>query len=59
MGWTCCTFGRRNGVSRVFVGRPEGKRPPVRPRRRSEDNIRKWIFKKWGGGMDWIYLVED
>jgi len=27
------------GVYRVLVGKPEGKRPPGRPRRRWEDNI--------------------
>jgi hypothetical protein len=41
---------------RVLVGRCEGKRPLVRPRRRWEDNV-KWIFKKWDGGMDWIDLA--
>jgi hypothetical protein len=28
------------GIYRVFVGKPEGKRPPGKPRRRWEDNIR-------------------
>ena len=26
---------------------------------RVEGRILKWIFKKWGGGMDWIDLVQD
>jgi len=37
------------GVHRVLVGRPEGKRPLGRPRRRLEDNI-KMDFQEVGGG---------
>jgi len=33
-------LGERRGVHRVLVGKPEGKRPVKRPRRR-------WIFRKW------------
>jgi hypothetical protein len=33
-------MGKRRGVYRVLVGKPEGKRPLVRPRRRWEDNIK-------------------
>ena len=36
------------GVYRVLVGRPEGKRPLERPRRRW-GIILRWIFKKWEG----------
>ena len=44
---------------RVLVGKPEGKRPLGRPRRRWEDNI-KTIFRKCDvGGMDWIELAQD
>jgi len=38
------------GVYRVLVGKPEGKRPMGRPRRRWEDCIR-WIFRKWDVGL--------
>ena len=38
-------MGQGRGVYRVLVGKPEGKRPLGRPRRRWEDNI-KWIFRK-------------
>jgi len=38
---------------RVLVGRPEGRRPLVRPRRRCED------LQKVGWGMDWIELAQD
>jgi hypothetical protein len=42
------------GVYWVLVGKPEGKRPLGRPRRRWKDNIR-WIFRNWdvGYGLDW------
>ena len=40
-------------------GKPEGKRPLGRPRRRWEDNI-KMDFQEVGcGGMDWIELAQD
>jgi hypothetical protein len=42
---------------RVSVGRPEGKRPLGRPRRRWE-NI-KMNLQEAGGGMDWIDLAQD
>jgi hypothetical protein len=38
-------MGERRGVHRVLVGKPEEKRPFLRPRCRWEDNI-KWIFRK-------------
>ena len=42
------------GVHKVLVGKPEGKRPLGRPRRRLEDNI------KIGRGCgDWMELAED
>ena len=42
-------MGERRGVYRVVVGKPEGKRPLGRPRRRWEI-ILSWIFLKWNGG---------
>jgi hypothetical protein len=46
-------------VSRVMVGKPEGKRPLGRPRRRWEDNIRIDLQELVCGGMDWIGLTQD
>ena len=45
------------GVHRVLVGKPEGKRPLGRPRRRWEDSI-KWIFRNLEGvvGTGWSWL---
>jgi hypothetical protein len=41
-------MGEERGVHRVLVGKPEGKRPFGRPKRRWEDNI-KMIFRKLEG----------
>ena len=46
------------GVHRVLVGKPEGKRPLGRPRRRWEDNI-KMDLQELGEGGDWEELVQD
>ena len=40
MGGACGAYGARERVHRVLVGKPEGKRPLGRPRRRWEDNIK-------------------
>jgi hypothetical protein len=47
------------GVYRVLVGKPEKKRPLVRPRLRWEDNIKTDLQKVECGGMDWIELAQD
>jgi hypothetical protein len=36
-------MGKGRGVYKVLVGRPEGKRPVGRPRRRWEDNIKRTL----------------
>jgi hypothetical protein len=43
-------------VHRVLVGKPEGKRPLGRPRRRWEDNIKMDLQKVGGGRGDWSWL---
>jgi hypothetical protein len=45
-------MGERIVLYRVSVGKPEGKRPPGRPRRRWEDNIKMVIQEVVYGGMD-------
>ena len=47
------------GVCRVLVGKPEGKRPLGRHRRRWEDNIKMDLQEAGCGGMDWIELAQD
>jgi hypothetical protein len=52
-------MGEETGVYRVLVGKPEGKRPQGRPRRRWENNIRMDLQKVGCGGIDWIWLAQD
>jgi hypothetical protein len=52
-------MGDRRGVNRVLVGRPEGKRPLGRPRRRWEDNIKMNLRKIGINGANWIRLTQD
>jgi hypothetical protein len=49
----------RGPVYRVFVGRPEGKRPLGRPRRRWEDNIKLDLRERGIDGSNWIQLAQD
>ena len=46
-------------MHRVLVGKPEGKRPLGRPRRRWEDNIKMNLQEVGGGCGDWIELAQD
>ena len=41
------------------MGKPEGKRPLGRPRRRWEDNIKIDLQEVGCGGIDWIELAQD
>jgi hypothetical protein len=50
-------MGEGRGVHRVLVGKPDGKRPLGRPRRRWEDNIKLDLLGRGVGSMDWIDLV--
>jgi len=51
-------MGKGTGVHRVLVGKPEGKRPLGRPRRRWEDYI-KMDIRELGRGGDWMELAHD
>ena len=42
----------RRGAYKVLVGKPEGKRPLGRPRRRWEDNIKMAVQEVRCGGME-------
>ena len=52
-------MGEKRRVYRILVGKPEGKRPLGRPRRRWEDNIKMDLQDVGGGGGDWMELAED
>jgi len=62
MGGAYRTNGERRGVYRAFVGKPEGKRPVGRPRRRWEDNIKMELQEVGCGvwtGSSWLRIGAD
>ena len=52
-------MGDGRGVHMVLIGKPEGKRPLGRPRRRWDNNIKMDLREVGGGGGDWLELVQD
>jgi len=52
-------MGEKRGAYRIFVGKPEGKRPLGRPRRRWEDDIKMDLQEVECGRTDWIELIQD
>ena len=51
MGGACSTYGGMGKAhTGVLVGKPEGKKPLGRPRRRWKDNIKMDLFRKWDVG---------
>jgi len=52
-------MGQGRGVHRVLVGKPEGKRPLGRPRRRWEDTNKMDLQEVGGGCGDWMELAQD
>jgi hypothetical protein len=55
----CVLFCLRRGVYRVFVGKPERKRPLGRHWRGWEDNIKMVLQEVGCGGINWIALAQD
>ena len=52
-------MGEERGVYKFLVGKPEGRRPLGRPRRRWMDNIRMDLQQVGCGYKDWIGLAQD
>ena len=61
MRWTghVACMGEGRDVQRVLVGKPGGKGPLGRPKRRWEDNIKMHHQEVGCGNMDWIHLAQD
>jgi hypothetical protein len=59
IGGSCSTNGEEENAYRLLVGKPKGKRPLGRPRRRWVDNIRMDLVEVGWGDVDWIGLSED
>jgi hypothetical protein len=52
-------MGDKSNAYRLLVGKPEGKRPLGRPRRRFVDNIMTDLLEFGWGDVDWIGLAQD
>ena len=52
-------MGEERGAYRILLGKPKGKRPLGRPRRRWVDNIRTDLQEMECGFIDWIGLAQD
>jgi hypothetical protein len=61
MGWAghVARMGERRNVYRVLVGKPEGKRPLERPRRRWDNGTKMDLREIGWGGVEWIHLAQD
>jgi len=59
MGGACSAYGEEERLYRGLVGKSEGKRPLVRPRRGWEDNIKMDLQEVGCGGVDWIEMAQD
>jgi hypothetical protein len=61
MRWTVylAEIWEKTNLCRILVGKPEGKRPLGRPRRRWVDNIKIDLRKIGWYDIDWIYLAQD
>jgi hypothetical protein len=51
--------GEVRGAYNILVGRPEGRRPLGRPRRRWENNIKMDLREIGFGDVDWVHLAQD
>jgi hypothetical protein len=52
-------MGEKRNMYRLLVGKPEGKRPLGRPRRRWIDNIKLGLSETGLSVVDWIGLAQD
>jgi hypothetical protein len=52
-------MGEVRGADNILVGRPEGRRPLGRPRRRWEDNIMMNLWEIGFGDVDWIHWAQN
>jgi hypothetical protein len=50
---------KKMNACRILMGKPEGKRPLGRPRRRWMDNIKTDLREIEWDGVDWIHMAQD
>jgi hypothetical protein len=59
MDGACSTNGEKRNAYRLFVEKPEGRKPLGRPRRKWLDNIRLDLVEVGWGYVDWIGLAQN
>jgi hypothetical protein len=59
MGKACGTNMEKKIAYILLIGKPEGKRPPGRPRRRSVDNIKMYLGETRWDCVNWNVLALD
>jgi len=59
MGVTCSTYWGRAAVYTGFWCKKPRERNHLEDPGVDRRIILRWIFRKWLGGMDWIYLAQD
>jgi hypothetical protein len=59
MGGTCGAYGGGERGAQGVGGKPDGKRPFRRPRRKWDENIRMDLQEVGGGRGDWMELAQD
>jgi hypothetical protein len=51
-------YGEKRNMHTIVVGKPDGKRLPVRPRHQWEDDIKMDLKEIGWKGVDWIYVTQ-
>jgi hypothetical protein len=59
MGGACSTNGEKRNAYRLLLGKPEGRSPLGKPRRRWLDNIWMDLVEVGWSDVDWIGLAQD
>jgi cell wall assembly regulator SMI1 len=59
IGGNVALMGELRDSYKILVGKPEGKRPLGRPRRRWKDNVRMDLREMRSESVDWMHLAQN
>jgi hypothetical protein len=59
VAWACCAHAEMRNAYRILVGKPDGRRPLGRPRRRWENNIKIDLWEIGFAAVVWIHPNQD